>query len=371
MIFKITISTILAYLLMKMIVPYFNIIFKRLGFVDKAGLERKIHTHNIPITGGLAMGVSIFLIMSMHANDASLFTELTASLLTGAMLLMLTGIVDDKIDLNPFFKLAIQLYCASFLVIKGLFLDQVFELVQLGMTPLYLKKAISILLIIGVVNAYNLIDGIDGLAGSLFFAAFTWLGATAAFMGRVDIAFFCMVIMAVVFAFLGFNISVKDKTFMGDGGSLPLGYLLSGLSIAVLEGGATSSHASVILIGTCALLSIPIFDEARVFLARINAGRSPFYADKTHIHHILLQISPKHSTVRNWIISGMIINFSVSVILATLSGVLLAGSWFLLSFFGLWTILTQQRNMYLHRQALQVLEKPWQGASKEVQPSMG
>lgn len=356
MLLKITISAILTYVLMRMIVPYFSKIAGRLGLMDIANCARKTHKAPVPITGGVTMGISILLAMSMHLNNPSILSPLTLNLLLGGILLMTTGIVDDKIDLNPFIKLTVQCCCAYFLVSGGTFLDHSLDLFYLSSIPVILKKALTVFFIVGAVNAYNLLDGIDGLAGSLFMITSAWIGGAAYYMGMMDITLLSAVIFAASFGFLEFNISGKSKIFMGDGGSLPLGFLMTGLSIALLEGGAGNSNSPVVVAGTCILLALPIFDEARVFLTRIKAGKSPFYADRSHIHHILLQITPQHKVVRHWIIGIILFLLAGGLVLVKISGLVMASGAVIICFLILWGVLSLQQNMEYHRQQLRLME---------------
>lgn len=356
MLFKIIISTTLAYALMHVIVPYFSKAAGKLGLMDIANCARKTHVAPVPVTGGVTMGISILLAMSMHLYNPMFFSPFIANLLLGGILLLTTGIIDDKIDLNPFIKLVIQCCSAYFLVAGGTFLDHTLDLFYLASAPILLKKAISFFFIVGAVNAYNLLDGIDGLAGSIFLFTSAWLGITAFYLGMMDIVLLSAVIFAASYGFLEFNLSGKSKIYMGDGGSLPLGYFMAGLSIAVLEGGAGVANSPVVVVGTCILLALPIFDEARVFLGRIKAGKSPFYADRSHIHHILLQIAPQHKVVRNWILGMISLTLVAGILLAKFVGLLPASLWVVISFCMLWIALTLQWNMNNHRQQLRVME---------------
>ncbi len=356
MILRILVSAVLAYLIVKGTVPYFRRLALNLDWLDTANSERKTHTDSVPVVGGLVMALSIFLTILLNSSNVVVVSNLTQTLLIGGGILLTTGTADDKLDLPPLVKLCVQACCAYFLCAQGLYLDRVFEVFALGSIPMYLKQCFTILFVIGTVNAYNLIDGIDGLAGSLFAAGFAWTGATALYFGHVDIALLSGTAVAAATGFLEFNNSKDQKIFMGDGGSLFLGFLLAGLSIATMERGALGDFSQALVVGSGAVLALPVLDELRVFAERMAAGRSPMYADRSHIHHILLQIDSTHVVVRNWILRGVVGMFVASVATALLVGFWSAIFLILLCMAGLFTLLNLQQSMHYQRQQLRKIE---------------
>ncbi|TXF85970.1 undecaprenyl/decaprenyl-phosphate alpha-N-acetylglucosaminyl 1-phosphate transferase [Neolewinella aurantiaca] len=357
MLLQLAASVVLAYLIMKITVPYFSKVAEKIGFTDRGDSERKIHEENVPVIGGITMGFSIVIAIGMHINNSNIFSDTVIGLILGAVVLLIAGVIDDKIDLRPLLKLAIQTCCAFLLVSNGIFLDEALSVLHLGGLPETAKIAISMAFIVGVVNAYNLIDGIDGLAGNLFSISFACMGLTSIYLGMWDIGFLSVIVAVVCYAFVGFNTSERNKIFMGDGGSLMLGFLTAGVSIVMVERSFSTGLSSEIIAGTAALLALPVFDEIRVFFTRIKAGKSPFAADRTHIHHIFLQINPQHSVVRRWIIGVAVAIFLGSVTIAAATHVLIAGAWIVLCITGLGTILKIQNEMFQHRDVLLRLEK--------------
>ncbi|WP_116106242.1 MraY family glycosyltransferase [Lewinella sp. IMCC34191] len=357
MLLRILISALLVYLIVYMIVPYLRRLALNLDWLDVANSERKVHTDSIPLVGGPAMAIGILIVMLVNLPGRPFATELLSTVLGGGGVLLITGIVDDKVDLRPLIKLAIQACCAYSLCIRGFYFDGVFEMIGMGGMPVYVQQALTFLFIIGVVNAYNLIDGIDGLAGTLFLAGFGWMGGAALFLGHLDIALLCALSLAAVLAFLKYNTSSINKIFMGDGGSLFLGFLLAGASISLLERGSADVQAPFWLIGTCAVLALPILDELRVFAERMAAGKSPLYADNSHIHHILMQIDPTHRLVRNWILKIVFVVFLLAMVASYAMGMWGGVATILVCLFGLFALLQMQRTMHQQREELRILER--------------
>ncbi len=356
MILRILVSAVLAYFIVQAAVPYFRRLALNMDWLDTADSDRKVHTDSVPVVGGLVMALSIFLTILLNASNVTVVSGLTQTLLIGGGILLTTGTADDKLDLPPLVKLGVQAGCAYFLCAQGLYLDRVLEVFSLVGIPLYLKKSLTVLFVIGVVNAYNLIDGIDGLAGSLFAAGFAWTGAAALYFGHVDLALLSVIALAAVIGFLEFNLSKTRKIFMGDGGSLFLGFLLAGLSIATMERGATGDFSQALIVGSGAVLALPVLDELRVFAERMAAGRSPLYADRSHIHHILLQIDSSHLVVRNWIVRLVGGVFLLSVTTSLIIGFWTAILLILLCMAAVFTVLNLQQSMHRQRQNLRRIE---------------
>lgn len=357
MITNLIISIGISYLLMTMMVPYFRNLAINFKLLDFAGAERKIHINDIPLIGGVSIALSVLIAIGLNFSTFDFqFVGLTP-LFFGAITLLITGIVDDKIGLSPYLKLTIQLFCAYLLVAQGIYLDHTFGLFGLIGIPLIIKKIITIFFIVGMVNAYNLIDGIDGLAGSLFLLAFAGFGMISYAFGSYNTAMVCGIISGALIGFLKFNLSQSKKIFMGDSGSLSLGFILSGLSISLIEQSFTSSNFNNVIILILSLILLPIFDELRVFYRRMKNGKSPFYADKSHIHHIMLLLEPNHKKVKNWILAIVAVNIFSTVIISYLLGFYVALSWILLYYFVLLIIIGLQQEMVFARDELTKLEK--------------
>lgn len=341
---------------MLILVPYLSKIAVKLMLLDIPNEYRKIHKYNVPLIGGISIALSVIIVELVNMSNPLLDNTLVYSLMSGGVVLLVTGVIDDKISLSPKVKLIIQCCCAYFLVEHGVFFDQVFDIIGLANLPVFIKQLITIIFIVGTINAYNLIDGIDGLAGSLFLVAFIWITCVSLYFGNHGIALFGSAIIGGLVGFLKFNLSVIKNIFLGDSGSLFLGFVLSGLCIIISEQSFEYSYSSPIVIGTLSLISIPIIDEIRVFITRLNRRKSPFLADRTHIHHILLQVDKSHTVVRHMLILSTIFIFGSSLAISFYVSIVMSLIWLLLIFIAMISLLSFQDQMSLQRKALHCLE---------------
>ncbi|MBK5271089.1 MAG: undecaprenyl/decaprenyl-phosphate alpha-N-acetylglucosaminyl 1-phosphate transferase, partial [Bacteroidia bacterium] len=171
--------------------------------------------------------------------------------------------------------------------------DGLFGIKELSVAAQY---TITVVAIVGITNAFNLIDGIDGLAGGLGFMSLVILGIFLTMSGDVNTALIAFALAGGILAFLYFNFN-PAKIFMGDTGSLVLGFVIAVLSIRLIQVNGMAvrpvlPHGPVFVLG---IVLIPVFDTLRVFAQRIWRGRSPFEADKTHIHHLLTNTGFSHN----------------------------------------------------------------------------
>jgi UDP-GlcNAc:undecaprenyl-phosphate GlcNAc-1-phosphate transferase len=268
---------------------------KRLNYTDKPN-NRKVHKDPIPIVGGIGIaflvGIASFLLPAIRSFVNS-YTEVIISL--GA--LVLTGIIDDKVCLPATLKLIIQIICAYLVASSGIRITSFHGLLGIHNIPVALQYFITVLIIAGITNSVNLLDGIDGLVGLFSIINIGVLGAFALLLNEFSwLALFSVVFGALV-VFIKYN-WMPAKMFMGDTGSLFLGFLMSVGGIYLLNKSMTSTTNAelqyvipVVLIGCFA---IPVIDTLRVFLARVQKGKSPFSPDKTHLHHKIIKLINQH-----------------------------------------------------------------------------
>jgi len=205
-------------------------------------------------------------------------------------LVFILGITDDKANLKANFKFGVQIIIATAMVALGFRIESLHGLMGIEALPLAVQYPLSILIIVGLTNAFNLIDGIDGLAGGLALinsVIFAYLFYT---LGKPLFALFSISLAGATFGFLLFNFK-NAKIFMGDGGSLFIGFSMAILGIAFLkympQAPDLTEMRNVSLVFS--LMLVPVYDTVRVFAERIIQGKSPFHPDKTHIHHLLLK----------------------------------------------------------------------------------
>ncbi len=259
--------------------------------------ERKVHQKPIPSLGGIGIFIGVIISFTLWARDLNDFPEYKY-VLTAYLVLFFMGLKDDLILMRAHKKLFIQLGVAGLLTFGGV---RIFDLQGfLGIHELntFWSYFISMFLIVGVTNAFNLIDGIDGLAGGLGGINCFTFGALLYAFGRFEYAMLAFAVGGSLLGFLRFNFrEYPNKIFMGDTGSLLLGLTVSILAIFFMNFQGESSigldfvsPAVVVL----AIMAIPIADTSRVFIIRVASGRSPFTPDRNHIHHQVLAMGASH-----------------------------------------------------------------------------
>lgn len=269
-------------------IPRVIAISMRYNLVDQPN-ARKVHQIEISRLGGIAIFFSAFagIMISRIGLDA---IRLWPVLFSTVALIFLLGVWDDLTELNAKLRFFIQSCLAISIASAGIRLTSLYGLLGIHELSATWQYIMTVLLIVASTNAFNLIDGVDGLAAGLGLIGMLVLGWLA---WRLRLYPLVIVLSACVGALLGFlkyNNS-PARIFMGDGGSLVLGFLLSTIGILLIE----AAHASPGLmqpakaaILVTAILVIPVFDTWRVFASRIRKGNSPFKADKTHLHHLFL-----------------------------------------------------------------------------------
>ncbi|HXH99795.1 MAG TPA: MraY family glycosyltransferase [Sphingobacteriaceae bacterium] len=301
-----------SFLLTATIVPIvIRIAIKRRLF-DAPTETRKVHKRIIPNLGGIAI-FSGFMFSQQLFIHSGMIPPLNQLLMSGSVLFML-GLKDDIIGLSPYKKFVAQFAAALVVTIIGDI--RIMDLGGLlGMYELSYPFSISLTVfaIVGVVNAFNLIDGIDGLAGMLGLIVSVTFAVLFLSAGETGWGYLCLALAGSLGGFLLYNIS-PARIFMGDSGALMLGFFVAVMSIhfiniveikPVLLGGYTYSSASGLVM---ALLIIPLFDTLRVFTLRILGNRSPFEADRNHLHHRLIALGLSH-TQATFILSAVTLIF--------------------------------------------------------------
>lgn len=279
------IGAIISYLLGVFIVPLVIAYSKKQGLIDVPN-ERKIHTRPISRLGGVAIWLStmlsfLFLVFLSYYPYGSLLS----GILLGSSLMFLLGLIDDIYTLNAKFKLLIQIAIATLVFLLGVRIDSMINPfggeIQLTLPLSYI---ITLFWIVGISNAINFIDGIDGLAGSVITVNSITLGIIAVAMIPPNpiSALIAFILAGSMLAFLTYNFN-PAKIFMGDSGALFSGFLLATLSIT----GVMKAAALAIML-PFVVLAVPIIDITYSSLRRISKGKSPFVADSEHIHHKLL-----------------------------------------------------------------------------------
>jgi len=286
------------------------------GLFDKNDLYRKNHKRNISRLGGLAI-VGSFTVCILLFSAIINFKEANF-LIASCIILAALGLKDDVYGTNTSTKFILQIVVAFILVFFGAFrLTSLYGVLGIGdMLPIW-ASFFSIALIIFLNNAFNLIDGIDGLAGTIGILTSLVFGVLFALMGQVPYACIAFALAGAITGFLKYN-WFPAKIFMGDTGALIIGLISAALAIKFIElnkftAGSKPAFYSAPAIAV-AILIVPIFDSLRVFTIRILKGGSPFKGDRNHIHHRLERLGFKP----NWIVlASLAIN--ILILMATIS----------------------------------------------------
>ncbi len=312
------INTILCLLLCMLfagyMIPKILLISFRKRLFDKVD-ERKIHQGVVPRLGGLAFLPVIMFTISLLVGVntlAGLFdivnfisTEIVflAFFICAAMLIYVTGIADDLIGIRYSAKFVVQIMAGVLLICGGLSISDLYGLFGIHHLSVWIAYPLTVLVTIFIINALNLIDGIDGLASGLSSVATLFYGTVFFMEGYYFFSILSIATLGVLIPFFYYNVFGKAehhrKIFMGDTGSLTIGLVLAILSIKMLQiGGSVTKIDCNPFILAFAPLILPCFDVVRVFFHRIKNGKSPFLPDNNHIHHKFLRLGfSQHRTM--------------------------------------------------------------------------
>ncbi|TDQ09913.1 glycosyltransferase family 4 protein [Pedobacter metabolipauper] len=265
---------------------------------DDPSESRKVHKRIVPNFGGIAIFTGFLFSCSLFI-PAHLLPEANI-LMAGGLILFMIGLKDDLIGVNPGMKFAAQFLSALIIaMVANIRISDLHGILGIYDMPYYASISLTAIFIVGVVNAFNLIDGIDGLAGSLGIIFSLFYAVLFYNAGELGWSYLSIALTGALIGFLFFNFT-PAKIFMGDSGSLLLGFVAAVLSIKFIE--VSSLHdvkVSAIHIPNgialiFSVLIIPIFDTLRVFTLRIIRKTSPFKADSNHLHHRLLFLGMSH-----------------------------------------------------------------------------
>lgn len=256
-----------------------------LGLIDLPG-TRKQHDGRIPTVGGLAILLTLFIALPAFAVQ----TPGQSALLAAMALLGVLGVLDDRRAVRLGIKFVMQFLAAALVVFYGqLWLANLGDLLGPGGLALGIVAIpFTLVAIVGLVNATNMVDGMDGLAGGLVAVALFGFLVLAAAAGRTDETHLIMLALGALAGFLLFNMrhpwNRQATVFLGDTGSLSLGLLVAWLAISLSQGQQRALSPAVALW----LFALPLMDCVSIMLRRLSKGRSPFHADRQHLHHVLL-----------------------------------------------------------------------------------
>ncbi len=263
-----------------LLIPRFARVARQVGLVDTPS-KRKVHSEPIPLIGGIV-------IMMAVAITCLTFVPLKSfrGLYAGLFLLTLVGLLDDFKEINHKVRLLVQMLAVVFMVYYSDTRLLTFgNLLGFGDINFGIFSVLAtIFTIVGVINALNLIDGLDALSGGVSFVAFSAFGTLSLLNGQSALFTLILCFLGAISGFLWYN-KPPARVFMGDAGSIAIGFVLGYLSIAVTH------HPGGIAPSVCALviLAVPITDTIIVMSIRVARGKSPFSPDRGHMHHMLIR----------------------------------------------------------------------------------
>jgi len=276
---------VMAFVLTLIFIPPVIFMVNRFKLFDRPN-ARKEHSVPTPTFGGISifagMMVALLFWFKFYNHPSIITFFLSMVLLFGV------GIMDDLKDLPARYKLVIEAGVASLLAVSGIRITSFGGLFGINELHIIAQYIITVVAIVGITNAFNLIDGIDGLAGGLGFMSLVTLGIFLTISKDLNYAMIAFALAGALLGFLYFNFN-PARIFMGDTGSLMLGFVIAVLCVQLMKINAIHPAPVVpnIYVFTLGIVMIPVFDTLRVFGTRIWKGRSPFSADKTHIHHLI------------------------------------------------------------------------------------
>lgn len=312
--FRIIISGLTALIVTWQAIPVIRNICEERNLSDSP-IKRSSHKHPVPTFGGVGIfaGTLIAYMIWNFMDEGYLMHKVFAC----TIILFFLGIKDDIYGLSATKKIFSQILAALLIVVgSDLRISSFFGIFGIHELPYVLSVLFSIFLIVALINAFNLIDGIDGLSAGVAMIASGGFALWFMLNGYWSLACLGFSLSASLFAFLRFNFSTTSKIFMGDTGSLIVGFWVAVMALKFVEVNVINinsenvyQNAPVIAI---ALLSVPIFDTLRVFSIRILRGKSPFSADRSHVHHLMVDLGLSH-VVASFILYTFTVAFTSAI----------------------------------------------------------
>lgn len=280
----------------------------RIKAIDIPKDNRRIHKKPIPLLGGLAIYFSFIITLILKSGSVS---RSEVGIIIGATIIVIGGFLDDKYDIRPWQKLLIQIAAAVALIIYGIRIERITN--PISSAELYINIGnlfipLTIIWVVGITNALNLIDGLDGLAAGVAFISAVTIFIIALMNNRVEAAVLTSILAGSILGFLPYNFN-PATIFMGDTGAQLLGFLLAAISI---EGAIKSAAAFAIAVPILAL-GIPIYDVLFAMIRRKLNGKPIMQADKGHLHHRLLDmgLTQRQAVVIMYLVSAVLGSFAI------------------------------------------------------------
>ena len=286
----------------------------KVGAIDVPKDARRMHKVPIPRLGGLAIFIGFMVSILLFVK----ITPEMKSILLGAAIIVVLGVVDDIMALPAMLKFVVQIIAAAIPATHGVVI-QAFSNPNIFSKNLYwvlgwLSIPVTILWIVAITNAVNLIDGLDGLANGVSAISATTMLVIALLASEGQVAIVLAALVGACVGFMPYNMN-PAKMFIGDTGATFLGYILATMSIQ----GLFKYYAVISFVVPFLILGLPIFDTAFAFIRRIAHGQSPMHADRSHIHHRLIDmgLNQKQAVATLYVISAIL---GLSAVVLTTGG---------------------------------------------------
>lgn len=252
----------------------------KIGAVDIPKDDRRVHKEAMPLIGGLAIALGVFVGMLIFMP----LSRKVISIIIGGSIILIGGIIDDVKDMSARDKMLIQILAAAVLVFGGIRINFITNPFSGGILYLgWLSIPISLFWIVGITNTINFIDGLDGLSAGVAMISSLSLMVVASKLGYSNVVILAALLGGACLGFLPHNFN-PAKIFMGDTGAMFLGFILATISIE----GVMKSVTAVAVLAPVIILGVPIFDTAFAIIRRLLSGQSVATADRGHLHHRLL-----------------------------------------------------------------------------------
>ncbi len=283
--------------------------------------ERKIHSGSIPPLGGVAIFIG-FVISTIIATDGYSFDSLKY-IIASVVLMFFIGLKDDLMVISARKKLVVQIFASVLLITLGnVRITNLHGLLEIYELHYFVSLPITLFIMLGVINAFNLIDGIDGLASGLAIVATIFFGLWFLFDNKIQFAIMSFAMTGSLSGFFLYNVfGSRNKLFMGDTGSLIIGLIISTIAIKFNEFNVIKDYAVTVNSApsiSIAIIIVPLIDTLRVITIRIKQKKSPFSPDKNHIHHRLLELAPSHLQVTVILVAATLLITGIAIFLNNL-----------------------------------------------------
>lgn len=354
-------AAISSMLLCMSAIPRIIYISKKKKLFDQPDNHRKLHKEVVPNLGGIAifLGFSVIASVFINPSDMAKWNYVIAA----TLILFITGIKDDLINVNPSKKFIAQIAASTIIAVLADYrLDNLYGFLGLYDLGYYPSLFITIIGCTFVSNAFNLLDGIDGLAGTIAMICSFFLGLAFAFNHNYSPAIISFSLMGALIGFLKFNYN-PARIFMGDSGSLVIGFIIAVLAIMLTDNVDKLQHSILfhspksVLLVALSLLFLPIFDTFRVFATRIMKKKSPFAADRTHLHHYLLDLGYSHNKTVCILSASSLMIIVIALLIQDLP-INISLSTIVISGFGMFAILYLVRRKHFSDDTEKQEEKP-------------